>query len=366
MGHLFEGMCSKLLEDRPEEPVSYIANMLSGLSATEEDATAMEDYALDDDEDEIEEDEPVSEMENFEPPVYVRNRRASVSAECGGLSGNEREPLKKVPKTDEEMERILSVVSTNILFRDLDQRLLRELCDAVFPVQHAAGSQIIKQGDEGDNFYIVDSGECEVFVAKSGSEPKSMMMAGVGMSFGDLALMYNSPRAATVIARTDVKLWAIDRTTFRGFVCDHTNRKRKLHEGFLEKVPLLQQLSPSERARIADSLVTETYTTGDTIIKQGSVGDRVFILEEGTAKAEVYAPDSDPIIVKEYTEPGDFFGELSLLTSKPRAATVTATADTVVIAMDSKCFRRLVGPCEAILQRNVEQYKKVLSQITAA
>ena len=47
-------MCSKLLEDRPEEPVSYIANMLSGLSATEEDATAMEDYALDDDEDEIE------------------------------------------------------------------------------------------------------------------------------------------------------------------------------------------------------------------------------------------------------------------------------------------------------------------------
>ena len=96
------------------------------------------------------------------------------------------------------------------------------------------------------------------------------------------------------------------------------------------------------------------------------MGDRVFILEEGTAKAEVYAPDSDPIIVKEYTEPGDFFGELSLLTSKPRAATVTATADTVVIAMDSKCFRRLVGPCEAILQRNVEQYKKVLSQITAA
>ena len=128
----------------------------------------------------------------------------------------------------------------------------------------------------------------------------------------------------------------------------------------------MQQLSDTERARISDSLITETYKTGDTIIKQGEPGDKIYILEEGTAKAEVYTPDSDPIIVKEYSEPGDFFGELALLTQKPRAASVVATTDVVVIAMDAKCFRRLVGPCEAILQRNVQQYKEVLATIAAA
>ena len=367
VGHLFEGMCSKLLEDRPSEPVSYIANMLNGLTQAQAAVAAeAEDCPLDDDEEE-DGGEDVGEMdETFVPPAYARHRRGSVSAECGGLRQGNIPPPKKIAKTEEEIERILAVVSKNILFSDLDQRLLRELCDAVFPVSHSAGSEIIKQGEEGDNFYIVDSGECEVFVSKDGDEPRLMLTAGKDMSFGNLALMYNAPRAATVIAKTDVKLWAIDRATFRGYVCDHTNRKRKLHEGFLGRVPLLQQLSDTERARISDSLIIETYKAGDTIIKQGEPGDKIYILEEGTAKAEVYTPDSDPIIVKEYSEPGDFFGELALLTQKPRAASVVATTDVVVIAMDAKCFRRLVGPCEAILQRNVQQYKEVLATIAAA
>jgi len=58
-------------------------------------------------------------------------------------------------------------------------------------------------------------------------------------SFGELALIYGTPRAATIKAKTDVKLWAIDRDTYRRILMGSTIRKRKLYESFLEKVSIL-------------------------------------------------------------------------------------------------------------------------------
>jgi len=60
-----------------------------------------------------------------------------------------------------------------------------------------------------------------------------------GGSFGELALIYNTPRAADVVATTDVKLWSIDRVTYRRVLMNSTIRKRKLYEEFLNRVPIL-------------------------------------------------------------------------------------------------------------------------------
>jgi cAMP-dependent protein kinase regulator len=74
----------------------------------------------------------------------------------------------------------------------------------------ACGDTIIRQGDAGDNFYCVDYGEYDVMVGTT-----KVAEAVNGGSFGELALMYGSPRAATVTARTDGGLWALDRAAFR-------------------------------------------------------------------------------------------------------------------------------------------------------
>lgn len=65
-------------------------------------------------------------------------------------------------------------------------------------------------GDEGDNFYVIDSGEVEVYVNN-----QIVLNISEGGSFGELALIYGTPRAATVKAKTDVKLWGIDRLSYR-------------------------------------------------------------------------------------------------------------------------------------------------------
>ena len=65
-------------------------------------------------------------------------------------------------------------------------------------------------------------------------------------SFGELALIYGTPRAATIKAKTDVKLWAIDRDTYRRILMGSTIRKRKLYESFLEKVSILGESSVAQ------------------------------------------------------------------------------------------------------------------------
>ncbi|XP_037093687.1 cAMP-dependent protein kinase type I regulatory subunit-like, partial [Pollicipes pollicipes] len=85
-----------------------------------------------------------------------------------------------------------------------------DMFDAMFAQTFLKGETTIQQGDEGDNFYVIDSGEVEVYV-----DSELVTTISEGGSFGELALIYGTPRAATVRARTDVKLWAIDRDTYR-------------------------------------------------------------------------------------------------------------------------------------------------------
>ena len=92
-------------------------------------------------------------------------------------------------------------------------------------MEHKAGDTIIQQGDEGDNFYVVSSGVCKVFVG-SRDETGLVMTCATGDSFGELALMYNVPRAATVMAETNLSLWALDRGSFLSLVMKTAVDKR--------------------------------------------------------------------------------------------------------------------------------------------
>jgi cAMP-dependent protein kinase regulator len=82
---------------------------------------------------------------------------------------------------------------------------------------------------------------------------EKVLTVGDGGSFGELALIYGTPRAATVkAANTDVKLWGIDRDSYRRILMGSTMRKRKLYEEFLSKVSILgeQQMSPSALSKM--------------------------------------------------------------------------------------------------------------------
>ncbi|KAG0145543.1 hypothetical protein CROQUDRAFT_658461 [Cronartium quercuum f. sp. fusiforme G11] len=348
--------------------------------------------------------EEEGEASDDEPPMvpagYNFGRRTSVSAESlspSNLALGNALPKVVIPKTEEQRKRIEVSIRDNLLFRNLDEEQYSDVLNAMAEVRVSNGQEVIVQGAVGDFFYVVEEGTFDVYVrgpatytyvpplpnqphgtlsglGENGEEsgvgapgtavshqapPKKVHSYGPGGSFGELALMYNAPRAATVVATsTSATLWALDRVTFRSILMEHTSRKRKMYEAFLSEVPILASLTPVERSKIADSLEERTINEGVAVVKEGEVGREFYIIESGRAEVEK-TREGGGIEVVGVLGKGDHFGELALLNSAPRAATVRVAAGSGrlrVAALGEKAFTRLLGPVIDILSRHAESH----------
>ncbi|KAL6050502.1 cAMP-dependent protein kinase type I-alpha regulatory subunit [Balamuthia mandrillaris] len=288
-------------------------------------------------------------------------RRMAICSEPVDTNELEERPYEAaVPKDPETQQRLERALRHNILFAHLEEEERKEVFDAMFVVHHKAGDIIIKQGDAGDNFYVVDSGQCEVWVEKEGQPAEKVMVVGEYGSFGELALIYGTARAATVKATTDCTLWAIGRVTYRRILMGATIRKRKLYESFLEKVPILAPLSKYERLTVADALEPALFKDGEVIVHQGAEGDTFYIIVEGEVKVLQKQENGEAAEIARLHS-SSYFGEISLLTNRPRAATVVAVGDCKCVKMDRDRFVRVMGPCEDILRRNMQVYNQYMS-----
>ena len=206
--------------------------------------------------------------------------------------------------------------------------------------------------------YVLESGSLlctKMFKGKS--EPTKLKEYVPGEGFGELALLYNCPRAATITATVDSKVWRLDRDTFNHIVKDAAQRKRDKYDAFLQSVPILQAMDAYERSKLGDAVQEEKFSTGDYIIKQGSSADRFYMVSEGRAIATKKQADGSQKQVMEYVK-GSYFGERALLVNEVRAASVIAQSDVICLSLERDTFKRLLGPLDEILKRNMEEYKK--------
>lgn len=207
--------------------------------------------------------EPVSLDEDFDPPVIV--------------------------KTADEAAEISAAISGNIIFAGLDTDQRSVLIGAMERREFSAGETIIRQGDAGDYFYVQVSGTCQVLVNGA-----VVLETSAGQSFGELALLYDSPRAATVVvAGSDpVVTWAIDRRTFKHAVVATAIAKRRRFGAAVDRVPLLQGLPPNERGAILDCLLPVEAAPGAVLVAEGDTdADRFYIVDDGELMAVRLARD---------------------------------------------------------------------------
>lgn len=317
-----------------------------------------EDHS-DHDDDEEDDDEPMPE-----PPLNRFSRRKSVFAEAYDPEEDDDEGERIIhAKSDEQRQRLSEAVKTIFLFRSLDQDQISEVLDAMFERVVTDAEYVIKQGDDGDNFYVIESGVYNIFVkGDNDPEPKLVGKYENSGSFGELALMYNLPRAATIQAVSSGALWAMDRTTFRRILLKSACRKRRMYETLLENVPMLKTLEKYERMNLADALISKAYDDGELIIMQGDTGDGMYFVEEGTVRVTMTKDDNQETEISRVTV-GGYFGELALVTKKARAASVFAVGRTKVAFLDVEAFERLLGPCMDLMKRNIEDYENELLRI---
>eukprot|EP00931_Biecheleriopsis_adriatica_P066276 TRINITY_DN40670_c0_g1_i1.p1 TRINITY_DN40670_c0_g1~~TRINITY_DN40670_c0_g1_i1.p1 ORF type:complete len:427 (-),score=134.64 TRINITY_DN40670_c0_g1_i1:10-1290(-) len=298
---------------------------------------------------EEEEDDDVDEAPPPPPPAKHGRHRASVSAESTGMFNQKKafDPPKH-PKTEEQTARLREILTRSFLFSTLDDKNLDVVLLAMEETTFEPGERIIQEGDDGDFLCLIEEGSPECKKVIDG-EMKVVKTCQRGDVFGELALLYNAQRAASVDATDRCVAWKLDRETFNHIVKGAAMKQTALHEEVLRKVQLFDGLDERMRSQISDALSIEKVVKDDTVIKQDEEGDKFYIVEEGSLIATIAKSGAEPVEVATYG-PGDYFGELAMLKDQPRAASVKVVSDTAkVLWMDRGGFTRLLGPLQDLM-----------------
>ncbi|KAL7444864.1 hypothetical protein ACHAXM_009689, partial [Skeletonema potamos] len=257
-------------------------------------------------------------------------------------------------KTDEEKASIAEAIRASVMFQNItdDQREL--IYKAMEPMPVKEGQWVIKQGTVGDRFYIVDEGSFEVRIVPENQRDED----GTGgkcvhvyegsrenhshPSFGELALLYSAPRAASIIAQSDGLLWALHRYAFKKVVAEQSARMEA--EKILKKIDVFKTFSSDSLKELAASLCEAKFSRGDVIINEGDVGDSIFIvLPGGSCKSVKTSQDGSESVVE--VEEGGFFGEEILKggAANKYQSTVTATSKMSVWTLQKSDAKRVIS-----------------------
>lgn len=260
-------------------------------------------------------------------------------------------------KTPVQIQWLLSCVRKNLLFANYNEAQKVGLVEHMNLTDVKRSEVLIKQGDDGNEFYVIEEGVFKVSIKET-----QVAVLEKGMCVGELAMIYNAPRAATVVALTNGKVWSLHRATFRKVLMQYNQSESSQNIGFLKKVSLLNPLLKSELQLLGQAMETVNLKKGHVIFKQGDEGEKFYIIKTGGVTG---VKESEGKKETFDLKSGDFFGERALLKNESRAATITCRTAVTVLSLSRYDFGIILGPLEDIMTRHTKIYDKRISQSIA-
>mmetsp|Transcript_13386 Transcript_13386/g.30473 ORF Transcript_13386/g.30473 Transcript_13386/m.30473 type:complete len:895 (-) Transcript_13386:41-2725(-) len=293
-----------------------------------------------------------------------RARRTKI--QCAPLEIDESFDVPSFPKSESTTEFLLEALDKNFIFDSLDAETKLQFVGAMeLEIFDVNDEWVVHQGDEGDYFYVVDEGEIAFHVdaelpkgSVSSTSRRDLIVDDVppqvgtgskGCSFGELALLYNTPRAASIRALTSLKLYKIDQLTFRSLVISNGLVERNEVTTLLRSLPALKDLDDSKLQKLVDAVVVIDYKEGDRIVNKGDSGSVMYIVKSG----EVMLTDvghGNARFEDHTLGAGRIFGEraLSEEESRGRAANVDALTNCTLIALSKGQIEAALGTLEEV------------------
>ena len=252
--------------------------------------------------------------------------------------------VSKKAKEDKDIALILSVLKSHYIFNSIDKASQMRIIRKVRCFEVAAKEVIFEQGQPGRCFFVVSAGRLEV---KANDERRIL---GPGQSFGELALIDDRPRTATVRTLEPCVLWGLDRNTFMKALKRLRMQEYEENKNFINSVNVFNVLTNLQKEALLGVLVTQKWSAGQVVVKQGDSGDMLYIVKEGVAVSNPERSDSREI------HKGEFFGEQGLLNNTLRVETIAAATDLVLISIGRSRLNEVLGNhLEFILFRNSQR-----------
>ncbi|XP_044930601.1 cGMP-dependent protein kinase 2 isoform X2 [Mustela nigripes] len=286
-----------------------------------------------------------------------RGAKAGVSAEPTSRTYDLNKPPEfsfekaRVRKDSSEKKLITDALNKNQFLKRLDPQQIKDMVECMYGRNYQQGSYIIKQGEPGNHIFVLAEGRLEVFQGE-----KFLSSIPMWTTFGELAILYNCTRTASVKAITNVKTWALDREVFQNIMRRTAQARDEQYRTFLRSVSLLKNLPEDKLTKIIDCLEVEYYDKGDYIIREGEEGSTFFILAKGKVKVTQSTEGHDQPQLIKTLQKGEYFGEKALISEDVRSANIIAEEnDVACLVIDRETFNQTVGTFEE-LQKYLEGY----------
>ncbi|XP_034968236.2 cGMP-dependent protein kinase 2 [Zootoca vivipara] len=250
----------------------------------------------------------------------------------------------RVRKASSEKKLITDALSRNQFLKRLDPQQIRDMVECMYGRTYQQGSYIIKQGEPGNHIFVLAGGRLEVF-----QQNKLLSSIPVWTAFGELAILYNCTRTASVKAVTSVKTWALDREVFQNIMRRTAQARHEQYKNFLRSVSLLKNLPEDKLTKIIDCLEVEYYDKGDYVIREGEEGNTFFVISKGKVKVTQTAEGQTQSQLIKTLQKGDYFGEKALISDDVRSANIIADENDVeCLVIDRETFSQTVGTFEEL------------------
>lgn len=264
------------------------------------------------------------------------------------------------------------------LFSALPPKALERLLAAFTLRDLPAGALAITQGEEGREAFVVVRGalRAERKTAREDAEPGVLALLGPGAIFGEMALVSEAPRAASVVAIEPVQLLVATRGALEDIAQTEAAIGKELAAfcrnrmtmNLIRHSAILNAVAPAQREDLMSRFETRAFQPGETITTQGEDTDGLYLIASGGVRVTGKDADGDKLLIAELG-PGEVVGEISLVLRRPASATVTASHPTIALHLPRERFFEAIREHATLLQelyelatRREEETRSVVAQ----
>ncbi|MBN3301111.1 cGMP-dependent protein kinase 2 [Amia ocellicauda] len=257
----------------------------------------------------------------------------------------------RVRKDSSVKKLITEALNKNQFLKRLELQQIKDMVECMYERTYHQGDYVIKQGEPGNHLFVLADGQLDVF-----QQSKLLTTISVWTAFGELAILYNCTRTASVKAVSNVQTWALDREVFQNIMRRTAQARHEEYRNFLRSVSLLTNLPEEKLNKIVDCLEVEYYDKGDYVIREGEEGSTFYVIAKGKVKVTQSTEEhTEPETIKSLQR-GDYFGEKALISDDVRSANIIAEEDDVeCLVIDRETFNQTVGTFEE-LQKYLQGY----------
>lgn len=242
------------------------------------------------------------------------------------------------------------------LFSDLPKEAFIELLVQMTMREMKPGDHVIREGETGNSFFVLAQGK--VRVSRKNRDGSETVLAHLtdGAFFGEMALLQDGARTASVIVEEDSQVFEISKPLLDTVVAHYPSVERVLRDFYTQRLlsttmathPLFHPFEAKERRHLMEMFKSKSFNAGDVLLKEGQRGDGLYLLLTGTLEV-TKRKDGEPIVIAEL-DAGDMFGEMSLLTNRPTVATITAVTECLVLRLSKSNFDELIMTHPQVLE----------------